>query len=173
MPENNQQQNQNNQQPNTADDLPDLPANASAEPVQKSTAQFDQSGFKYKRSNLVLIIWGTIIILGLLALGGFLLLTEQGKELIGLAPAEVADTEKASSSSSSKMQSSSEQREDIEERNFAEDSATETLDALLEDINTTNQQLDADDDFEDFNSEAEFGVEESSSSSQSSSSQSS
>lgn len=104
--------------------------------------------FGLKTFPIVGVMVAAVVILSV-AILGMLLLTEQGKRLIGLSSA---------SSSSSLTSSSESSTSTSESADFNNSNAEETVDQVTNEIDSQLQDVDSEEDFENFDAQVEFGL---------------
>jgi hypothetical protein len=118
--------------------------------------QFDSSQLKYDRNHKMMFLWAVIILAGIAAVAGFLLLTEQGRNLVGLG----VNTNTSSSTSSTQPPLEEVEEDTVTlppERDFSEDDASDAIDIVVEDLESS-EGLDEEADFEDIDPELELGL---------------
>jgi len=133
-----------------------LPQTVPPNPVDKANKIRQE---KPKGNNTILIIVLIAVVVITVAGAGFLFLTEQGKNLIGLSSSVNESTSIDQDLPISDTTIREETPNDTTNKtNFSDLTATETVNNVLNDLESTLNLGNGSDDFDDFSSESEFGI---------------
>lgn len=141
------------QAPGSSENLP-------TQPPQVSTEQANMArGEEPKKNNTILIIVLILVVITVVVGAGFLFLTEQGKNLIGLGSntqqADIAPPLPTNSGDTSELQDPN----PVIEPDYMNSSGEDTVDGVLTELEQSIELGGGNDDFDDFDSSTEFGVD--------------
>ena len=133
-------------------DAPGSTANLPTQQPQPSTAEANEIRETPKKNNTIIIIVLIIVILVVVIGAGFLFLTEQGRSLIGIgSPAQETTTTDQNTSDTS--------TDTTTQTDYSQSDGTQTVDDVLQQIDSTSNLGDGSNDYDTFDSQAEFGVQ--------------